>query len=293
MQLHQAMIMRFKGGTDHGIQSHQYAKNAIGYVEFGTKNIYNGDNYFRVNAGELYFLPSGIHYTEELSDHGEFCETVFCFDNDILSRAINSLAVSEGADLSMFDDHRCSACSGPDLTTFPAWQVLRRFYDITHNYMTDNLLVDNEMAERLKFTELIYLLISHPECCLKSRIFECYNSYKEDMEHIVRNNIFNDMSVTDLARNCNRSLTSFKNEFKDTFKTTPHKWIVRQRLIHARMQLMSTNKSISEIGIEAQFHNTSHFIKLFKKEFGVTPASYRQLHTRGKVSIGQLLNVGT
>lgn len=32
---------------------------------------------------------------------------------------------------------------------------------------------------------------------------------------------------------------------------------------------------IAEIGIDCNFPNTSHFIKLFKKEYGMTPAAYR------------------
>ena len=45
--------------------------------------------------------------------------------------------------------------------------------------------------------------------------------------------------------------------------------------------LISTNKSISEIGNDCNFPNTSHFIKLFKKEYGMTPASYRHRHAAG------------
>lgn len=42
--------------------------------------------------------------------------------------------------------------------------------------------------------------------------------------------------------------------------------------------LISTSKSISEIGNECTFPNTSHFIKLFKKEYQMTPATYRHRH---------------
>lgn len=55
----------------------------------------------------------------------------------------------------------------------------------------------------------------------------------------------------------------------------PHRWFIRQRLMRSRLLLISTSKSISEIGVECAFPNTSHFIKLFKKEYGCTPAIYR------------------
>ncbi len=58
----------------------------------------------------------------------------------------------------------------------------------------------------------------------------------------------------------------------------PHKWYIRQRLMHSRLLLISTSKSISEIGNACTFPNTSHFIKLFKKEYQMTPAAYRNRH---------------
>ena len=59
----------------------------------------------------------------------------------------------------------------------------------------------------------------------------------------------------------------------------PHKWwYIRQRLMHSRLLLISTSKSISEIGNDCTFPNTSHFIKLFKKEYQMTPATYRNRH---------------
>ena len=73
-----------------------------------------------------------------------------------------------------------------------------------------------------------------------------------------------DISVEELAGKCNRSLTSFKKEFRKHFFEPPHKWFIRQRLMHSRLLLISTNKSISEIGNDCNFPNTSHFIKLFK-----------------------------
>ena len=55
-------------------------------------------------------------------------------------------------------------------------------------------------------------------------------------------------------------------------------WLIRQRLIHARLLLISTDKAIAEIGTACAFPNTSHFIKLFRKQYGMTPATYRNRH---------------
>ena len=87
-----------------------------------------------------------------------------------------------------------------------------------------------------------------------------------------------DISVEEIAKRCNRSLTSFKKEFFRIYGTSPHQWLIRQRLIHARLLLISTDKAIAEIGTACAFPNTSHFIKLFRKQYGMTPATYRNRH---------------
>jgi AraC-like DNA-binding protein len=86
-----------------------------------------------------------------------------------------------------------------------------------------------------------------------------------------------------LAQKCNRSLTAFKKEFKKRFNEPPHQWCIHQRLAHARLLLVSSGKSVNQIGNECNFPNTSHFIKLFKKEYGTTPVAYRNAHE--KVSV--------
>ena len=127
-------------------------------------------------------------------------------------------------------------------------------------------------------TELIYLLASHEDCCIKSKLLSNVDSAKENFEQIVYDHIFKDISIEELSKLTNRSLTSFKKEFRRHFQMPPHKWYIRQRLMHSRLLLISTSKSISEIGNECTFPNTSHFIKLFKKEYQMTPATYRHRH---------------
>ncbi|MFR6556698.1 MAG: helix-turn-helix transcriptional regulator [Alistipes putredinis] len=69
-----------------------------------------------------------------------------------------------------------------------------------------------------------------------------------------------------------------QKEFFRIYGTSPHQWLIRQRLIHARLLLISTDKAIAEIGTACAFPNTSHFIKLFRKQYGMTPATYRNRH---------------
>lgn len=155
---------------------------------------------------------------------------------------------------------------------------MKGFFSNTANYLRGEGFLHDETAENIKMTELVYLIVSHDECCLRSKILGNIDTAKENFEQLMYDHIFDDISIDELAALCNRSLTSFKKEFKRVFLMPPHQWFIRQRLMHARMLLISTSKSISQIGSECAFPNTSHFIKLFKKEYGMTPATYRSRH---------------
>lgn len=130
--------------------------------------------------------------------------------------------------------------------------------------------------------ELIYLLLTQENPALKGVILGNVDTDKKLFEQVIYEHIFRDISIEELSRLTNRSLTSFKKEFRRHFEFPPHKWFIRQCLMHLRLLLISTSKSISEIGNECSFPNTSHFIKLFKNIYGMTPATYRSRHLKSE-----------
>ena len=180
--------------------------------------------------------------------------------------------------LNISNEHSCENCRNRTHVAMPAWNSIRNFFVNTNNYLRDEDFHRDETAENIKMTELIYLIASHEDCCIKSKLLSNVDAAKENFEQIVYDHIFKDISIEELSKLTNRSLTSFKKEFRRHFQMPPHKWYIRQRLMHSRLLLISTSKSISEIGNACTFPNTSHFIKLFKKEYQMTPAAYRNRH---------------
>ncbi len=160
----------------------------------------------------------------------------------------------------------------------PGWSSIRRFFNHTNDYLTEDSFLHDPPAENIKITELIYLIVSHGDCCIKSKLLGNVDAARDNLQQTVYASIFSDISVEEIAKRCNRSLTSFKKEFFRIYGTSPHQWLIRQRLIHARLLLISTDKAIAEIGTACAFPNTSHFIKLFRKQYGMTPATYRARH---------------
>ncbi len=65
------------------------------------------------------------------------------------------------------------------------------------------------------------------------------------------------------------------HEFKKFYGVSPIQFLNNRRMEVAKHLLESTNLYVHEIGSKVGFDNTNHFITLFKKKTGLTPAEYR------------------
>ena len=277
----QPTIVKYMQSNRNGIQASILHRHAIGYIFHGKRYIYHGDVRQEIGKGSVYYLRAGNHYIEDVPEPGKpFEQVVFFYDMLQINKLLNHLSIDYQLDIT--NDHDCPDCRDRNEVVYPAWGTLRNFFASVNQYLADDVFGHDNAAENIKMTELVYLLLSNKDCCLKQCILNNIDTSLASFEQVIHDNIFNDITIDELAQKSNRSLTSFKKEFKKHFHEPPHKWFVRQRLMHARLQLLSTGKSVAEIGNECNFPNTSHFIKLFKKEYHLTPVAYRHYHKKTK-----------
>lgn len=273
----QPTIVKYVGANYGGIQLLALSRYAIGYVVRGTKHIYYGDACHTVSKGEIFYMGIGNHYVEDIPEEGRpFEQVIVYYSPELLQRTLLYLNMNYSINIS--NSHSCDRCRRLNHVSTEASTTLRSFFTHAVSYLQDDNFMHDEAAENIKLTELMYLIVSQSDGCLKSKILSNMDASRDNFEQIIYSHIFCDISIEELSTLCNRSLTSFKKEFKRHFYMPPHRWFIRQRLMQSRLLLISTSKSISEIGIECTFPNTSHFIKLFKKEYGTTPAIYRHRH---------------
>ena len=65
---------------------------------------------------------------------------------------------------------------------------------------------------------------------------------------------------------------------KKYYQITPTKYVNHIKIEHAAILLNTTDKKVLDIMFECGFNNVAHFIRLFKKSYGITPRSYRALN---------------
>lgn len=83
--------------------------------------------------------------------------------------------------------------------------------------------------------------------------------------------------ITDniLAELCSMSIRNFIRIFKNTYHTTPHKYLINLRISHAQSLLSTTEKSINQIAFEVGYESSTHFINSFKQIVGISPNQLR------------------
>ncbi|HYP48548.1 MAG TPA: AraC family transcriptional regulator [Thermoleophilaceae bacterium] len=84
------------------------------------------------------------------------------------------------------------------------------------------------------------------------------------------------LDVPALARIAHVSEAHFIRTFKATFGETPHRYLQRRRVERAMFLLRESERSVSEICLDAGFTSLGTFSRTFRDIVGVSPSAYRK-----------------
>jgi AraC family transcriptional regulator len=91
----------------------------------------------------------------------------------------------------------------------------------------------------------------------------------------IRAHLADVITLDDLAGAVSLSPYHFARSFRATTGMTPHAFVTEHRLMVARDRLLRGDASVSGIGLSVGFSNISHFRRLFRRRYGLTPAGLR------------------
>lgn len=86
--------------------------------------------------------------------------------------------------------------------------------------------------------------------------------------------------LSDIAHSVGVHPTHLARAFKKLHQLTLGEYVRQLRIDWAAGQLTRTDESIINLAVAAGFYDESHFIRSFKKQFGVSPSQYRLLNQR-------------
>jgi AraC-like DNA-binding protein len=86
------------------------------------------------------------------------------------------------------------------------------------------------------------------------------------------------ISLDDIARSADLSVSHLHMLFRDHMKVTPHQFLMQKRMRSAGHALVTTNDSIKVIAFNSGYANTENFCRAFRKFFGRSASDYRNAY---------------
>jgi len=182
--------------------------------------------------------------------------------------------------------------SSPDLSQQDA--VLRIAPDpLLHSYhqsIQTYLSLQDKPSEKLvllKFEELLLSLFANKKHQPLANYFvSLCNDPLHQLSQVMEENFAYNLTLENYARLCHMSLSTFKKLFSKHYATTPAAWLKEKKLSLAMQQVIGTELPISQISFNCGFEDSSHFIRVFKQQYQLTPLQYRQQYaSNGRIAI--------
>ena len=95
----------------------------------------------------------------------------------------------------------------------------------------------------------------------------------------MRDNLAEQLSLAAMSGVVGLSKRHFLRAFKEATGTTPHRFVLRQRIEEAKRRLIETDDAMTEVAFAAGFGSSQQFATSFRSATGITPSSFRQRHS--------------
>lgn len=89
-------------------------------------------------------------------------------------------------------------------------------------------------------------------------------------------NALESLSLAAVARAVGRSTTHVASVVREETGRTVGQWILEYRMAEARRRLRGTDEQVGVIAERVGYADVTHFIRLFRREHGSTPAAWRR-----------------
>jgi len=128
--------------------------------------------------------------------------------------------------------------------------------------------------------------------CIIGRTFESQSSDASAIREITQlisymnQHYAKPLTLADLANYCHKSPRGLLRLFHATIHQSPISYLLDIRLTKAAAELRSTQDAISKIAVHCGFRDSNYFSKLFLRQFGTCPRTYRRHHqtSSGRIS---------
>ncbi len=237
------------------------------YVKGANTKLHSQTDKTNIQSKEAVLLRCGTYFVDWLKNTKG--ETVEAFAFHLYPDILKELYKKELP--SLIKQH----ISGRSIKKIIPENTISKFVENLDFYFENPSLVNDDLLE-LKIKELILLLVQTKNAQSILQLLEnLFTPKVANIKDVVHTHLFSNLSVEDLAKLCNLSLSSFKRDFKKVFNDTPSNFINNERIEKAKELLKATQLSISEVAYETGHADPSYFARLFKNKTGLSPSDFR------------------
>jgi len=252
-----------------GIRALRRQFNLIYLLTEGEHDVMLGADYRWLKPNDLVIVPENMVYA---SQHIRNCKG-FCihFKTEFI-QSLFSGHITEDFPFFQFEAEHIINLKEKD-----SLQIQQAFRDIIAEYQSysneKDFILRNLIHILLLRIREIYRPYVKQIMMSSSRASRLANTFK----HMLERDFIKNRSVQKYASELNISSKYLYDVVKATFGKTPRDFINDMLLLEAKVQLGSTDKSISEIAYNLQFDDQAHFSHFIKQKTGMSPIALRQI----------------
>ena len=241
--------------------------HSIVYVLSGQKKWITPSNEYLVKEDQSIFVRKGAFKNQQYFEEG-FCVLMFFMRDDFIKRSVEEDLSRESSVLKKIDH--------PNFVyRIDISESLKTLYHSFFSYLKQDKKPSPKIIE-LKFREMMLNICAQPENTeIKNVLYTISKNVDNTIEQIMEEQYIYNLKVEEFARLCDRSVSTFKRDFKKLYQTTPGKWLMKKRLHLASNLMLNTDFTVQQICYDCGFESDSHFIRSFKDEFGSTPKQWK------------------
>ena len=146
--------------------------------------------------------------------------------------------------------------------------------------MRRHLLGDRICPEYLRSLSIIVIsemLRPEPESGRRGRQPGVKDGVIQVLISYINQNMSADLSLERLSALAGCEKATFARAFKRVAGMSLRRFVLSQRIEHARTEILSTNRALSEIAADTGFSSHSHMTTAFKRQLGVGPNELRNI----------------
>lgn len=255
-----------------GIQPLRRQFNLIYLLIGGIHDVHLGADYRWLKPNDLVIVPENMLYA---SSNIQNC-TGYCihFKTEFIQPLLNGSITEQFPFFNFETEHIIN------ITDEETQVIKKAFKDIIDEYQRfspekDYILRNYIYILLLRIRE-IYRPHSNNIKQNLNRAEKLANSFRQ----LIDKNYLNMREVKDYANMLNISPKHLSEVVKSTFGKSPRKMINDMLLLEAKVQLASTDKTVTEIALDLNFNDQSHFNHFVKKLTGNSPLELRRLYSK-------------